>query len=90
MDKGVDKERFPQEERGHNFQCTGIPNAKSETEPIQGESSWRRVMCECVCLFTALSLICLLARDSARGLVQYDIFFASFLKATLGDSRKDQ
>jgi hypothetical protein len=44
MDKRVGKERFPQEERGHNFQCTGTPNAKSETEPIQGESSWRRVV----------------------------------------------
>jgi hypothetical protein len=40
MVKGVGKERFSQEERGHNFQSMGIPNAKSKTEPIQGESSW--------------------------------------------------
>jgi hypothetical protein len=51
---------------------------------------WLKVMCECMCLFTALSLICLLARDSVRGLVQYDIFFTGFLKATLGDGRKEQ
>jgi hypothetical protein len=44
MVKGVGEERFPHKERGYNFQCTGIPNAKSETEPIQGEPSWRRVV----------------------------------------------
>jgi hypothetical protein len=44
MNKRVGKKRFSQEKRGHNFQCTGIPNAKSETKPIQDESSWRRVV----------------------------------------------
>jgi hypothetical protein len=43
MDKGLGNRSFPQEEREHN-QCMGIPNAISKTEPIQDESSRRRVV----------------------------------------------
>jgi hypothetical protein len=63
------------------------PNLFNVNCPGEG---WLKVMCEYVCLFTALSLICLLVRDSVRGVVQCDIFFTGFLKATLGDSRKEQ
>jgi hypothetical protein len=44
MVKGVGKGRFPWKKRGHNFQYMGIPNARSKTEPIQCELSWRRVV----------------------------------------------
>jgi hypothetical protein len=58
MNKRVGKKRIPQEDRGHNLQCRGIPNAKSKPNPLKvnrPEEGWLKVTC--VCLFMALSLI---------------------------------
>jgi hypothetical protein len=87
MVKGAGKERFPQEERESTISSVrGFLMKNSRLNPFKVNHPgdvWLKVMCECMCLFTASSLICLLARDSARGLIPYDIFFTGFLRRHL-------
>jgi hypothetical protein len=63
------------------------PNPFKMNRPGEG---WLKVMCECVCLFTALPLIVPVSERQCKMLVQYATLFTGFLKATPGDSRKDQ